>query len=233
MGGLRVDGLTVRYGRALAVDGVDLEVESGQITVVVGPNGAGKSSLLGAIYGSVTANGSVRVDGEEVSALSPMRRARAGVRLVPQGRQLFTRMSVRENFEVMAEMLGVPRSEVEAAMERFPILRTRARSLAGVLSGGEQQMLAVARSLMGRPRVLLLDEMATGLAPTVVQNLIGTVETLAAEGVAVLMAEPSIGGVREHLGRGFVLLRGRVVAEATDGEALDRAYQDRMGLVSR
>jgi branched-chain amino acid transport system ATP-binding protein len=229
--GLTVSGLSVRYGRALAVDRVDLEVESGRISVLAGPNGAGKSSLLGALYGSVPATGGVVLDGEDVSGLSAMRRARAGVALVPQGRQLFTRMSVRENLEVMCEMLAQPRAEVEAAMDRFPILRTRSRSLAGVLSGGEQQMLAVARALMGKPRVLLLDEMATGLAPTIVQQLLRTVRELAAAGVAVLMAEPSIGAVRESVDRGFVLLRGRVVAEAGDGDALDRAYQERMGLV--
>lgn len=228
---LQLHRLTVRYGRALAVDGVDLEIEGGKITVLAGPNGAGKSSLLGAAYGSVAASGRVLLDGEDVSAVPAMRRARAGIALVPQGRQLFARMSVRENLEVMREMLGVPRREIESAMDRFPILRTRARSLAGVLSGGEQQMLAVARALMGSPRVLLLDEMATGLAPTVVQQLLVTVRELAASGVAILMAEPAIGAVRDTVDRGFVLLRGRVVAEAGNGDELDRAYQDRMGLV--
>lgn len=232
--GLAATGLTVRYGRALAVDGVDLEVPGGRITVIVGPNGAGKSSLLGALYGSVPAAGSVRLDvgevNEEVGSLPAMRRARAGIALVPQGRQLFTRMSVRENLEVMAEMLGAARGDVEGALDRFPILRQRARSLAGVLSGGEQQMLAVTRALLGRPRVLLLDEMATGLAPTVVQHLLGSVRELAASGVAVLMAEPSIGAVREHVDHGLVLLRGRVVAEAASGDDLDRAYQERMGV---
>lgn len=229
--GLRVEGLSVRYGRALALDGVSLTADAGQITVIAGPNGAGKSSLLGAVYGSVAASGCVQLDGEEVSGLPAMRRARAGIALVPQGRLLFTRMSVRENVEVMAEMVGAPSAAVEAALDRFPILRTRARSLAGVLSGGEQQMLAVTRALLRQPRVLLLDEMATGLAPTVVRQLLEAVDELARSGVAVLMAEPTLGPVRDRLQRGYVLIRGRVVAETADGEALDRAYQERMGLV--
>jgi branched-chain amino acid transport system ATP-binding protein len=228
---LEVSGLTVRFGRALAVDGASLTIESGRIHVLVGPNGAGKSSLLRAIYGSVGAAGSVRVDDEEVSRLSPMKRARAGVALVPQGRQLFARMSVRENLEVMAEVLGVGRDEVAQALDRFPILRTRSRQLAGVLSGGEQQMVAVTRALMGKPRVLLLDEMATGLGPAIVQRLIETVEGLTREGVAVLLAEPAIGAVRAHIAHGYVILRGRIVAEVEGGDALDDAYQAKMGLV--
>ena len=228
---LGVGDLSVRYGRALAVDAVSLDVVSGGLHVVVGPNGAGKSSLLRAIYGSVGATGSVRVDGEEVARLSAMRRARAGVALVPQGRQLFARMTVVENLEVMAELLGLGREEVDRAMDRFPILRTRARQLAGVLSGGEQQMVAVARALMGHPRILLLDEMSSGLAPAVVRNLIETVQGLTREGVAVLLAEPAIGAVREHIDRGFVMLRGRIVAEVEGADALDDAYQSKMGIV--
>jgi branched-chain amino acid transport system ATP-binding protein len=228
---IEVTNLSVRYGRATAVDSVSFRVGGGGLHVVVGPNGAGKSSLLRAIYGSVGASGSVLVDGQDVSALSALRRLRAGVALVPQGRQLFKRMTVRENFEVMAEVLGSGRGEVDRAIDRFPILRTRSRQLAGVLSGGEQQMVAVARALMGKPRVLLLDEMATGLGPAIVLNLIATVEALAADGVAVLLAEPSIGAVRDHIAQGFVMLRGKIVGEATGGKALDEAYQAKMGVI--
>jgi branched-chain amino acid transport system ATP-binding protein len=210
---------------------VSFRVDRGGVHVVVGPNGAGKSSLLRAIYGSVGATGSVLVDGKDLSSLGAQRRLRAGIALVPQGRQLFKRMTVRENFEVMAEVLGAGRDEVDRALDRFPILRARSRLLAGVLSGGEQQMVAVSRALMGKPRVLLLDEMATGLAPPIVMSLMATVEGLASEGVAVLLAAPSIGAVRDHIARGFVMLRGRIVGEENGGVALDDAYQAKMGLI--
>src|SRR5699024_7205940 len=127
------------------------------ITGVIGPNGAGKSSLLRALYGSVPiAGGRVVLDGADVTHRSAKDRAKAGLALVPQGRQLFPRLSVRENLQVMANQLGLPGDRVGAAMDRFPVLKQRARHLAGVLSGGEQQMLAVTRALMTDPTVLLL-----------------------------------------------------------------------------
>ena len=148
---------------------------AGAVTALVGPNGAGKSSLLLAAYGSVPSTGTVFLDGEEVSGLRTAARARAGIAMVPQGRQLFPRLNVADNLQVMAELLRLPRSAVDEAIDRFPILRTRLRSLVGVLSGGEQQMLVVTRALMGSPRVMLLDEMMTGLAPLIVRELADTV----------------------------------------------------------
>src|SRR6185369_2841286 len=172
--GLEVQGLTVRYGKALALDNVSFTAQAGAITAMVGPNGAGKSSCLNAIYGGVASSGALLLDGQDLSKLTPMQRARHGVALVPQGRQLFMRMSVRENLEVMARLLGLGEAEIEAGLDRFPVLRQRARQYAGVLSGGEQQMLAVSRALMGKPRLLLLDEMVTGLAPLIVRELVAT-----------------------------------------------------------
>lgn len=230
--GLQVCGLAVRYGKALALDGVSFDAAPGAITAVVGPNGAGKSSCLNAIYGGVDSTGEVLLDGEDISGLSAMQRARRGVALVPQGRQLFMRMSVRENLQVMAQLLEVGDVEIDAALERFPILRERSRQLAGVLSGGEQQMLAVSRALMGRPRLLLLDEMVTGLAPLIVRELVATAVRMAADGATVLLAEPSIGALRERLERGYVMLRGKLVADARSGAELDVAYQRHMGLVA-
>ncbi len=228
--GLQVRGLTVRYGKAQALDAVTFDAAPGAITALVGPNGAGKSSSLNAIYGGVASTGEVLLDGMDINRLTAMQRARAGVALVPQGRQLFMRMSVRENLEVMARLLEVGDTEVEAGLDRFPILRERSRQFAGVLSGGEQQMLAVSRALMGKPRVLLLDEMVTGLAPKIVAELVAIAVRMAADGATVLLAEPSIGAVRERIGRGFVLLRGGVVAEAVGGAALAAAYQHHMGV---
>jgi branched-chain amino acid transport system ATP-binding protein len=228
---LRIEGLRVTYGRATAVRGMDLHATGGGITALVGPNGAGKSSSLLAIYGSVGATGKVLVDGEDISGLKCIERVRRGIALVPQGRQLFAHLTVRENLQVMAEMLKLPRSSVDEAMDRFPILHDRSRSLAGVLSGGEQQMLVVTRALMGSPRVLLLDEMMTGLAPMIVQQLAATFQELAARGAVVLLAEPNIGALHRRIDRGYVLIRGEVVAvEEAGGERLDQAYQRAVGV---
>lgn len=228
---LRAEEITVRYGRAAAVSGASITARGGAVTAVVGPNGAGKSSLLMAVYGSVPAEGRVVVDGEDISRLSTLARARSGVALVPQGRRLFPRLSVRDNLRVMAESLRLPASCVDEALDRFPNLRERVRVPAGVLSGGEQQMLVVSRALMGSPRVLLLDEMMTGLAPRIVLELAQTVKDLAAEGVAVLIAEPSIGILGSTVTRGYVLVRGEVVATTEDGgAALERAYQANLGV---
>jgi branched-chain amino acid transport system ATP-binding protein len=223
-------GIAVRYGKATALAGVSLSAPGGVVTAVVGPNGAGKSSLLLALYGSVRAAGAVEVDGVDVSGLRATDRARAGIALVPQGRQLFPRLTVRENLQLMADLLKLDRGTVDEALDRFPILRQRARSLAGVLSGGEQQMLVVARALMGAPRVLLLDEMTTGLAPMVVRELTDTVAALAADGVAVALAEPSLAPVQRIVDRGLVLIRGEVRATSPTPTALDRAYQSAMGV---
>jgi branched-chain amino acid transport system ATP-binding protein len=228
---LRVEELTVRYGGASALSGVSLYAPGGKVTALVGPNGAGKSSLLLAAYGSVPATGRVLLSGRDMSRLAPATRARDGIAIVPQGRQLFPRLNVLDNIRVMAELLRLPDSAVDEAIDRFPILRSRARSLVGVLSGGEQQMLVVSRALMGRPQVLLLDEMMTGLAPLIVAELARTVAGLAREGVAVMLAEPAIGAVRSIVDRGYVLIRGHVVAtEEGGGRALDAAYRTAMGM---
>jgi len=228
---LRTEALTVRYGRAAALTEATITAPGGSVTAVVGPNGAGKSSLLLAIYGSVPSSGNVIVDGEDLSRLRSIFRARGGVALVPQGRRLFPRLSVRDNLQVMAETLRLPGSAVDEALDRFPILRERVRSLAGVLSGGEQQMLVVSRALMGTPRVLLFDEMMTGLAPRVVHSLAETVTQLAKDGVAILLAEPSIGALRSMITRGYVLIRGQVISTTEGGGvALDNAYQSAMGV---
>jgi branched-chain amino acid transport system ATP-binding protein len=223
--------VVVRYGKATALAGVSLSAPGGVVTAVVGPNGAGKSSLLLALYGSVQSSGAVEVDGADVSGLRATDRARAGIALVPQGRQLFPRLTVRENLQLMADLLRLDRGTVDEALDRFPILRQRARSLAGVLSGGEQQMLVVSRSLMGSPRVLLLDEMTTGLAPLVIEQLAETVAGLARDaGTAVLLAEPSLGAIRRVVDRGLVLVRGEIVAEAPDPDTLDDRYREALGV---
>lgn len=226
-----VSDLTVRYGKAVALDAISISAPAGQVTAVVGPNGAGKSSLILAAYGSIPSEGRVRIGDEDLTALSALERSRRGIALVPQGRQLFPRMAVHENFRIMAELLRLPSSAVEEAMARFPILLDRRGSLAGVLSGGEQQMLVVSRALMASPRVLLLDEMMTGLAPKIVRGLADTVRGLADQGVAVVIADPSIGPLMRIIDRGYVIVRGSVVAEAASASALESAYQTAMGII--
>jgi branched-chain amino acid transport system ATP-binding protein len=230
---LTVQNVGVRYGSATALAGVDVDFKAGSINAVVGPNGAGKSSLLLAIYGAVPSTGTISLDGIDLAKEGPAQRANRGIALVPQGRQIFPTLSVRENLEVMAEVLKVGSSSVTAALQRFPVLVERARALAGVLSGGEQQMLAVTRALMAEPcEVLLLDEMATGLAPLIVQSLMRTAADLAKDGCTVIMAEASIGAISDYIDRGVVLLRGEVVDLATSGAELDQHYRRRMGVIA-
>jgi branched-chain amino acid transport system ATP-binding protein len=230
--GLCVKDLVVRYGSATAVAGVEIAFAPGRINAIVGPNGAGKSSLLLATCGAVPSTGVVSLGGRDISSLTPALRARQGVAHVPQGRQIFPTLTVRENLDVMAEVLRLGRGAVTRALERFPVLVERSRSLAGVLSGGEQQMLAVTRALMADPcHALLLDEMTTGLAPLVVQRLMRTVREMADNGTTVVMAEASIGAIRSDLDQGLVLLRGEVVAEAASGDELDHLYRGQMGVV--
>jgi branched-chain amino acid transport system ATP-binding protein len=234
MHSLDIAELTVHYGRAVAVDRASVQAPGGTVTCLVGPNGAGKSSIILAAYGAVRSNGSVMLDGEQTAGTPSVARARTGLAIVPQGRQLFPRLTVRENMQVYADMLKLPSSAVDSALDRFPILRERARRLAGILSGGEQQMLVVSRALMTQPRAILLDEIMTGLAPRIVESLVDVVRDLTAEGIAVLMAEPSIHAVRGVLDRGYVMIRGRIVDVGEEGGIdLDERYQRAMGVAQR
>lgn len=227
---ITTDGLTVRYGSAVAVRDVALSVHSGEVTALIGPNGAGKSSLLSALFGSTPATGTVVVDDNDLSAAPAQRRLRAGVAFVPQGRQLFPRLSVRENLEIGARVLGVGNDVLTAAFDRFPILRTRSKQLAGVLSGGEQQMLLLARALLVRPRALLLDEMTTGLSPKIAGELLDHVRDLADSGITVVVAEPALHRVSRIVDRGYVMIRGAISEPKKNASELDTAYRASMGM---
>lgn len=229
---LELDRVTVRYGSAVAVREVSLVAPAGEVTAIVGPNGAGKTSLAGSIYGSVPATGTIKFDGREIQKLSALDRVRSGFAYVPQGRQLFMRMSVRENLRVGADLLGLKAEAVETAFERFPILRERSGSYAGVLSGGEQQMLVLGRALLETPKVLLLDEMMTGLAPKIVAELRALVGGLAAEGVTVIVTEPALTALKSVVDRGYVMQRGELVRECDSAATLDNAYKQSMGVLS-
>lgn len=229
---LELDRVTVRYGSAVAVREVSLVAPAGEVTAIVGPNGAGKTSLAGSINGSVPATGTIKFDGREIQKLSALDRVRSGFAYVPQGRQLFMRMSVRENLRVGADLLGLKAEAVETAFERFPILRERSESYAGVLSGGEQQMLVLGRALLETPKVLLLDEMMTGLAPKIVAELRALVGGLAAEGVTVIVTEPALTALKSVVDRGYVMQRGELVRECDSAATLDNAYKQSMGVLS-
>lgn len=228
---LTVTDLTVTYGKATAVQAASFTVPAGTVTAIVGPNGAGKSSLALGLYGSIAASGSIALGDKTIDALPSIGRARAGLAIVPQGRQLFPKLSVRDNLQVMAEMLSLKKAAVEEALDRFPVLRDRQNRLAGVLSGGEQQMLVVSRALMGNPSCLILDEMMTGLAPKIVAHLADTVRAIADAGSSVLLVDPALGPLKHIVDRGYVIMRAQLSEAYADVNALDAGYQRAMGVI--
>ncbi|HZS32115.1 MAG TPA: ABC transporter ATP-binding protein [Methylomirabilota bacterium] len=230
---LVVEGLAIRYGAIRAVHAVSLEVRRREIVTLVGSNGAGKSSTLNAIAGLVRpAGGQIRVDGARVDGLRPWQLVGRGVSLTPEGRQVFPRFTVEENLLVGAyarrERRAVP-VDLDRVFALFPVLRERRRQLAGTLSGGEQQMLTIARALMARPRLLLLDEPSLGLAPLVARQIFETVAEIRRQGVAVLLVEQNVHLAFTIADRAYVMETGRVrltgtPAELARDEAVVRTY---------
>ena len=223
---LQIEGVRAGYGRTEVLHGVDLAVNSGELVALIGSNGAGKSTLLKTIVGLLTATeGRVSYDGRSVVGSKPERLVREGVALVPEGRLLFGPMSVRENLELGAYGLGRKRgSAVAEGMERvatlFPVLAERAGQQADTLSGGEQQMLAVGRALMSKPRLLLLDEPSLGLAPKVIAEIFSALDVLRRQGVTILLVEQDAKLALKHADRGYVMRTGRVALEGTASELL-------------
>ncbi|WP_225920613.1 ABC transporter ATP-binding protein [Pseudonocardia oceani] len=219
---LSVRGLTVRYGSVTALHGVDLDVAEGELVSLVGPNGAGKSSALAAVSGLVRpAAGTVTVAGAVVSGLPPERVVRHGVALVPEGRNIFASLTVAENLALGATIrrnAAEVAADLERELERFPILRERYSQQAGLLSGGEQQQLAIARALMSRPRLLLLDEPSLGLAPRLVDLVFETVAQLRREGLTIVLVEQNATRAVEMADRTSVLRTGRIVRSGTADE---------------
>jgi branched-chain amino acid transport system ATP-binding protein len=227
---LRVRGLVAGYGGIQVLDGIDLDVPAGELTVIVGPNGAGKTTLLKALAGLLPCAGEIRFD-DAALPHSPAAIVGRGLALVPEGRQLFAQMTVLENLELGAWL--VPRAlraeRLEQALGLFPRLAERRRQLAGTMSGGEQQMLALGRALMGRPRLLMLDEPSLGLAPRMVDEVLALVCRIREGGVTVLLVEQNIARALAIASRAWVIERGRVVQgglarEVLDSEHLRTAY---------
>ncbi len=223
--GLTVRGLAAGYGGIKVLDGIDLEAPAGQLTVVVGPNGAGKSTLLKAVSGLIPHEGEVLFDDAPLPA-EPAAIVSRGLALVPEGRQLFPQMTVRENLELGGYLVSAAERAVrlENVFALFPKLAERRNQLAGTMSGGEQQMLAVARALMGRPRLLMLDEPSLGLAPRMLDELLGTVRRIRDDGVTVLLVEQNVAKALAIAEDGYVIERGRVVMKGRGRELLQSEH---------
>jgi branched-chain amino acid transport system ATP-binding protein len=225
---LEVSGLSARYGPVHALRDVSLDVRAGELVALIGANGAGKSTLLRTIAGLLAPTaGRVAVDGRDVTGRAPEALLRAGVALVPERRRIFGDLTVLDNLELGGYALPRGRdfasrlaAGVEAAYDRFPVLRQRSRQLAGTLSGGEQQMLAIGRALMTGPRLLLCDEPSLGLAPLVVQEIMRLLAALRAAGTTILLVEQNARLALRFADRAYVLEVGRVALSGASADLL-------------
>jgi branched-chain amino acid transport system ATP-binding protein len=247
---LRVENVSVAYGRITGLREVSLTVNDGEIVTIMGANGAGKSSLLNAIFGVVPLkSGSIWLDSHQITGLASHSTVRLGLAYIPEGRELFGAMSVKDNLTMGAYsqcarsrlstlgyigwFLGRPafQSTLEMVLRLFPILSERQHQKAGSLSGGEQQMLAIARALMSSPRMLLLDEPSLGLAPTLVREILKLIVRLRDEGITILLVEQDAAAALKIADRGYVMERGRITIEGSAKELLgdDRIRQAYLG----
>jgi branched-chain amino acid transport system ATP-binding protein len=225
---LQVNGLQVQYGAVTAVHGIDLRVEQGEIVTLIGANGAGKSSTLRAISGLVRPKaGQILFGGKPIAGLRPDQIVAVGIAQVPEGRAILGRMTVLENLLMGAYARRDPgvKSDLERVLDRFPRLKERAKQVAGLLSGGEQQMLAMGRALMARPKLLLLDEPSMGLAPLIVAEVLRLVKEINREGTTVLLVEQNARQALKIAHRAYVLETGRI---ALAGPAAEIAADPRV-----
>jgi branched-chain amino acid transport system ATP-binding protein len=223
---LEVEGLEVSYGAVRALRGVDLYVDTGEVVGLVGANGAGKSTLLRAISGLVKARrGSVKLAGTELGRAATTRIVAAGIAHVPEGRHVWPDMSVTENLRLGGVIVGgdSEAERLERVLMLFPELRDRLKQKAGTLSGGEQQMLAIGRGLMSRPKLLMLDEPSLGLAPVVVQRLKELFATLKQDGLTILLSEQNARLALGATDRAYVLAEGRILTSGTPHDLLENA----------
>jgi branched-chain amino acid transport system ATP-binding protein len=226
---LEVHGLQVAYGQARALWGVSFELRERELLCIVGPNGAGKTTLINTLAGILRAtpgtDGRIVLDGRDITALPPHRFCEAGIAVVPEGRRLFGSMTVLENLEIGSILAAAKRRRAEslaAVLALFPALKPKLGQAAGELSGGQQQMVAIGRALMARPRLLLLDEPSLGLSPLIVTEMFGAIRRVNDEGTAVLLVEQNVASALRVAHRAYVLEEGRMVAEGTPDELMQR-----------
>lgn len=220
---LKVNDLHVYYGSIHAVKGVSFEVHEGEVVTLIGANGAGKSTVLNTISGLLhPKTGSVSFDGHDLKGIAAHNIVKRGLAQVPEGRHVFLHMTVEENLEMGA--FTQPNSTIESGIadvyERFPRLKERHKQIAGTLSGGEQQMLAMGRALMSRPKLLMLDEPSMGLAPLLVEQIFGIIRELHQSGTTILLVEQNAAAALSVADRGYVLETGRIVTSGTGAELL-------------
>ena len=220
---LQVENLSVRYGKVEAVHDVSLSAGEGRIATVIGPNGAGKTTLLAAIMGLMPSEGAIVYEGESLAGLPVEARVARGLVLVPEKRELFASMSVTDNLELGAfarrrDGDAATRRALDEVYQRFPRLADRRKQLAGTLSGGERQMLALGRALMGRPKLLMLDEPSLGLAPLIVREIFGIIVGLRASGVSILLVEQNARAALQVSDEGYVLETGELVLAGPSAE---------------
>ncbi len=221
---LQVTGLETYYGNIQALRGVDIEVGKGEVVTMIGSNGAGKTTLLMTICGNRrAADGQILFEGEDITRSPTHEIIRKGIAQSPEGRRIFPRMTVLENLQMGATTSSEQYfdEDLVAVYDLFPILKTRSRQRGGTLSGGEQQMLAIARALMSRPRLLLLDEPSLGLAPMVVKQIFQVIRDINESGVTVLLVEQNAFHALRSADRGYVMANGRIVLQGTSEELLD------------
>jgi len=225
---LKISGLTVAYGGIEAVKGIDLDVARGELVTLIGANGAGKTTTLKAITNTLPAaqmSGRIDYAGQRIDGASPFTLVQRKLAMVPEGRGVFARMSIHENL-LMGAYCRTDQAEIDADIDKwfaiFPRLKERASQLAGTLSGGEQQMLAMARALMSHPQLLLLDEPSMGLAPMMVERIFEVVNTIAVQGVTILLVEQNVRQALRIAQRGYVMETGRIVLADT----AERLLQD-------
>ena len=220
---LKVDNINVYYGAIHAIKDISFEVNEGEIVTLIGANGAGKSTILKTVSGLLRSKtGSISFEGGDISHLAPHKVVNLGLAHVPEGRRVFTRMTVEENLEMGAYTR--PNSEVDAGIaavyEQFPRLKERRKQVAGTLSGGEQQMLAMGRALMSKPKLLMLDEPSMGLAPILVEQIFEIIQSLHKAGTTILLVEQNAQMALSVADRGYVLETGRIVATGTGKDLL-------------
>ena len=237
---LDVRDLHAGYGRAEVLTGLNFELARGQVVTVIGPNGAGKSTTLNALMGLLPARGLIRFDGQDLADTTLEERVMLGLALVPEKRELFGTMPVEDNlvlggFRPMKLRLPNWRSQLEQVYALFPRLKERRAQLAGTLSGGERQMLAVGRALMSQPKLLMLDEPSLGLAPLVVREIFQIIEHLRAQGVSILLVEQNARAALQVADYGYVLETGETVLEGPSAElaANPRVVETYLGLAGR